>query len=48
MSEWYSIPCPNGCADPAIHTTEEGECVTNCPTCDLIEREEEETCEICG
>jgi hypothetical protein len=48
MSDWFSIECSNGCSDPAIHTTEGDECVTNCPTCDTIEREDSDSCELCN
>ena len=47
-NDWYSLKCPNGCEDPAIHEEGETEHITNCQTCDLIEREDADTCEVCN
>lgn len=48
MSEWESYECECGADDPAIHTTQEGECELNCPTCDSIDRYDEGDCPLCN
>ena len=48
MNEWFSMKCPNGCVDPAIHEEGEEEHIANCQTCDLIERDGADSCEFCN
>jgi predicted nucleic acid-binding Zn ribbon protein len=49
MGEWYSMKCLNCGNEEAVHTIHsEEDHETNCQQCDLIEREDEDTCSICG